>query len=641
MLRKLLRSHLRQYKKLLLAIVVLQTVQVSAALTLPTINAKIIDNGVLTGDTAYIVKLGALMVVFSLIQVIFSVGAVYYGGKVAMSFGRDIRKNLFHKVTDFSTREVGTFGAPSLITRITNDVQQVQMLVVMACTMAIAAPITIAVGVFMALRESVQLSVILVIAIPIAGIVLGLLVSQMVPAFRLMQDRIDQVNRVLREQITGIRVVRAFVREPEEVHRFNSANDDLTSVSLRAGRLMSSMFPTVNFLINASSVAVLWLGANLINSGEVQVGSLVAYLTYLVQILMSVVMATFMISMIPRASVSAGRIQEVLDTDVSVVPPPEPVRELITPGSLELRDVGFLYPGAEHAVLSDISFLTTPGQMTAIVGSTGAGKTTLVNLIPRLFDSTSGAVLVGGVDVRELDPDILWQTIGLVPQRPYLFSGTVATNLRYGKPDATEEQMWEALEVAQARDFVAAMPGGLNARIEQGGTNVSGGQRQRLSIARALVRKPDIYVFDDSFSALDLATDARLRAALVPYTRDAAVIIVAQRVSTISTADEIIVLEDGAVVGRGRHDDLVEDCSTYAEIVQSQIGEKEERGSMTALDETQGLGAENEEDIDLAAPETRAAGRWGPSVGVPTERSQNFGKAVRRLAQMMGPEGSC
>jgi ATP-binding cassette subfamily B protein len=338
---------------------------------------------------------------------------------------------------------------------------------------------------------------------------------------------------------------------------------------------MSSMFPTVNLLINASSVAVLWVGANRISSGDMQIGSLVAYLTYLVQILMSVVMATFMISMIPRASVSSGRIQEVLDTEVSVVPPLHPVRELVTRGSLELQDVGFHYPGAEHAVLTDISFLTMPGQTTAIVGSTGAGKTTLVNLIPRLFDSTSGHVRVGGVDVRELDPDILWSTIGLVPQRPYLFAGTVASNLRYGKPDATEEEMWEALEVAQARDFVAAMPGGLDARIEQGGTNVSGGQRQRLSIARALVRKPDIYVFDDSFSALDLATDARLRAALGPYTRDSAVIIVAQRVSTISTADEILVLEDGALAGRGRHADLLVSSPTYAEIVQSQIGEKE------------------------------------------------------------------
>jgi ATP-binding cassette subfamily B protein len=492
-----------------------------------------------------------------------------------MGFGRDLRGALFHKVTDFSTREVGAFGAPSLITRITNDVQQVQLLVVLGVTMAIAAPITITVGVFFALRESVGLSVVLLVAIPVAGVVLGLLVSQMTPAFRLMQERIDHINRVLREQITGIRVVRAFVREPQETKRFERANDDLTVVSLRAGRIMSAMFPTVNLLINASSVGVVWIGANGVAAGHMQVGSLIAYLSYLIQILMSVMMATFVVSMIPRASVSAGRLQEVLDTDTSVVPPATPVRQLVAPGSLELRGVGFHYPGAEAPVLSEISFLTAPGRTTAIVGSTGAGKTTLVNLIPRLFDPTSGTVQVGGVDARELDPDILWSTIGYVPQRPYLFSGTVASNLRYGKPDATEDEMWEALEVAQARDFVAAMPGGLDAQIEQGGTNVSGGQRQRLSIARALVRKPDIYVFDDSFSALDLATDARLRAALGPYTREAAVVIVAQRVSTISTADEILVLEDGRIVGRGLHDELVATNPTYAEIVQSQIGEQE------------------------------------------------------------------
>jgi ATP-binding cassette subfamily B protein len=574
MLRKLLRSHLAPYRNVLLLIVVLQAVQTSAALSLPTINAKIIDNGVLKGDTHYIYRMGAVMLVFAFIQGAFAIGAVYFGGKIAMCFGRDLRSNLFHQVTDFSAREVGSFGAPSLITRITNDVQQVQMLVVMACTMAIAAPITIVVGVIIAVRQSVGLSVILVVAMPAAAIVLGVLVAKMVPAFRLMQERIDQVNRVLREQVTGIRVVRAFVREPQEEKRFADANQDLTDVSLRAGRLQASMFPTVNFLINASSVAVIWIGASQISSGQIQVGSLVAYLTYLVQILMSVVMATFMVSMIPRAAVSADRIQEVLDTDVTVEPPKDPVHDVITHGALEFRNVGFAYPGAEHSVLCDISFRTEPGQTTAIIGSTGAGKSTLVNLILRLFDSTEGQVLVGDVDVHNLDPDVLWSTIGFVPQRPYLFSGTVASNLQFGKPDATEEEMWTALEVAQASDFVRAMPGGLYARIEQGGTNVSGGQRQRLSIARALVRKPDIYVFDDSFSALDLATDARLRAALVPYTREAAVIIVAQRVSTISNADDILVLEDGAVIGSGTHDDLMADCPTYAEIVQSQIGEK-------------------------------------------------------------------
>jgi ATP-binding cassette subfamily B protein len=569
-----MRSHLGPYRATLLLIVALQTVQTAAALTLPAINARIIDNGVIPGDVRYIWTWGVVMLCFALIQFTFSVAAVFYGGRVAMSFGRDLRNNLFHKVTDYSAREVGTFGAPSLITRITNDVQQVQLLTVMACTMAVAAPITMVVGVIMALREDVQLSVVVVIAMPIAAVVLGTLVSFMVPAFRLMQERIDQVNRVLREQITGIRVVRAFVREPHEKRRFESANADLTEVSLRGGRLMSSMFPTVNFLINASSVAVLWLGASLVNSGELEVGSLVAFLSYLVQILMSVVMATFMVSMIPRASVSAERIQEVLGTEPTVVPPAEPVREVLQPGALEFRGVGFAYPGAEQPVLSDVSFSTAPGQTTAIVGSTGAGKSTLVNLILRLFDATEGAVLVGGVDVRELDPKVLWSTVGYVPQRPYLFSGTVASNLQFGKPDATEDEMWTALEIAQAADFVRAMPGGLHARIEQGGTNVSGGQRQRLSIARALIRRPDIYVFDDSFSALDLATDARLRAALVPYTREAAVVIVAQRVSTITAADSIIVLEDGVVLGSGTHDELLRDCETYAEIVESQIGEQ-------------------------------------------------------------------
>jgi ATP-binding cassette subfamily B multidrug efflux pump len=397
----------------------------------------------------------------------------------------------------------------------------------------------------------------------------------MVPAFTVMQDRIDKINRVLGEQITGIRVVRAFVREPEEEQRFELANSELTATSLVAGRLMSSMFPTVNLLINVSSVAVLWIGANRVSSHAIGVGSLVAYLSYLVQILMSVVMATFVVSMIPRAAVSAGRIQEVLDTETTVVVPAVPVTKVAMRGQLEFEGVGFHYPGAEHPVLTDISFTTRAGQTTAIVGSTGAGKTTLINLIPRLFDATSGTVRVDGVDVRDLDPEVLWRSIGLVPQKPYLFSGTVASNLRYGRPDATDAQMWEALDVAQASDFVRAMPGGLEARIEQGGTNVSGGQRQRLSIARALIRQPEIYVFDDSFSALDLTTDARLRAALGPYTRDAAVLIVAQRVSTIAAADLIVVLEDGEIVGRGTHQELIDGCPTYAEIVQSQIGERE------------------------------------------------------------------
>jgi ATP-binding cassette, subfamily B, multidrug efflux pump len=572
-LTRLLRARLGPYRRVLSLVVALQAVQTVAALLLPTLNARIIDDGVLPGDVGFIKSTGAVMLGVTLVQGTFAAAAVFFGARVAMGFGRDVRAALFHQVTDFSAREVGAFGAPSLITRITNDVQQVQMLVVMASTMAIGAPITMVAGTVMALRQDVGLSMVLLVSMPAAALILGVVVALMVPAFQVMQERIDQINRVLREQIAGIRVVRAFVREPQETRRFATANEELTATSLRAGRLMSSMFPLVNMLINLSSVAVLWIGADRVGSGAIQVGSLVAFLSYLVQILWSVVMATFMVSMIPRASVSAVRIQEVLDTPSSVVRPESPVREVTARGQLELRDVGFHYPGAEHPVLSDISFTTRAGETTAIIGSTGAGKSTLVNLVPRLFDATSGTVLVNGVDVRQLDPDLLWGSIGLVPQKPYLFSGTVASNLRYGKPDATEAEMWEALEVAQAADFVRAMPGGLDAPIEQGGSNVSGGQRQRLSIARALVRRPQIYLFDDSFSALDLTTDARLRSALGPHTLDAAVVIVAQRVSTIVSADTILVLEDGQLVGRGTHEELLAGCPTYAEIVESQIGE--------------------------------------------------------------------
>jgi ATP-binding cassette, subfamily B, multidrug efflux pump len=574
-LTTLLRQRLGPYRKVIATMLVLQTVQTTATLTLPTLNADIIDNGVLKHDQHYILTAGGIMLGFSLVQILFASGAVYLGAKVAMSFGRDVRSAMFHRVTAFSAREVGTFGAPSLITRITNDVQQVQMLVVMAATMAVAAPITLVFGVFAALRQDVDLSAILVFSVPVAAVVLGTIVAKMVPSFRLMQERIDQINRVLREQITGIRVVRAFVREPEEKTRFATANAELTDTSLRAGRLMAAMFPTVNLLINFSSVAVLWFGANRIQSGHLHVGSLIAYLSYLIQILMSVMMATFMISMIPRAAVSAGRIQEVIDTESSVSTPEQPRQVTGNGAEVEFRHVGFHYPGADHPVLTDISFTTLPGQTTAIVGSTGAGKTTLLQLVPRLFDVTEGAVLVGGVDARELDTDYLWSNIGLVPQRPYLFTGTVASNLAYGRPDATESEMWEALEVAQAADFVQQMPGGLEARIDQGGTNVSGGQRQRLAIARALVRKPDIYLFDDSFSALDLVTDARLRAAMKPYTSGSSVLIVAQRVSTITGADRIVVLEDGEMVGMGTDPELRISCPTYAEIVQSQLGERE------------------------------------------------------------------
>lgn len=570
---QLLKSHLGPYRNVLLIVVGLQAIQTFAALTLPTLNANLINNGVLVGDNAYIWRMGAIMFGFTVIQIIFASGAVWFGARAAMGFGRDIRRDLFHQVTDFSTREVGEFGAPSLITRVTNDVQQVQQLVVLATTMMIAAPLTMVIGIFMAVREDVGLSIILVVAMPAAVLILGSAVVRMVPAFQVMQLRIDRVNGVLREQITGIRVVRAFVREPQEAERFAEANDELTETSLRTGRLMAIMFPTVSLIINVSSIAVLWLGANRIQAGDMQIGSMVAYLSYLVQILMAVIMATFLVSMIPRAAVAGERITEVLDTEPSVKPPSNPITEVTENGTLEFRDVSFCYPGAEHPVLNGISFRIEAGQTTAIIGSTGAGKTTLVNLVSRLFDVTSGTVLVDGVDVRELDPDLLWSKVGLVPQKPFLFSGTVESNLRFGRPDATEGELWQALEIAQASGFVQAMPDGINSEITQGGTNVSGGQRQRLSIARALVVKPEIFVFDDSFSALDLATDARLRAALAPHTSNSAMLIVAQRVSTIASADQILVVEDGEVVGRGTHAELVDGCPTYAEIVESQLGQ--------------------------------------------------------------------
>ncbi|SCE71192.1 ABC transporter ATP-binding protein [Micromonospora chokoriensis] len=570
MLIRLLRNQLRTYQRPLLAVVLLQFVGTMASLYLPSLNADIIDQGVARGDTDYIVRTGGWMLLVSLVQIACSIAAVYLGARVAMGFGRDVRAELFGHVNRFSAREVARFGAPSLITRNTNDVQQVQMLVLMSCTMLVAAPIMSVGGVFMALREDIGLSWLMLVSVPVLAIALGAIIRRMVPGFRLMQTRIDTVNRVLREQITGIRVVRAFVREPYETDRFAVANADLTATALRTGRLLALIFPVVMLVLNVSSVAVLWFGAQRVDANAIEIGALTAFLAYLMQILMAVMMATFMLMMVPRAAVCAERIVEVLDTDSSVVPAAAPVTDLSTRAELELRGVRFQYPGAVEPVLRDISFRAAPGTTTAIIGSTGAGKTTLLSLIPRLVDVTAGAVLVDGVDVRELAPDELWRRIGLVPQRPYLFTGTIASNLRYGNPDATDEELWAALEIAQARDFVAQMPGGLDAPIAQGGTTVSGGQRQRLAIARALVRQPEIYLFDDSFSALDLGTDARLRAALRPITAQSAVVIVAQRVSTIVDADQIIVLENGGVVGVGRHAELVETCPTYAEIVASQ-----------------------------------------------------------------------
>ena len=575
MLLRLLRQNLRPYRGQLGMVVVLQLVGTMAALYLPSLNADIIDNGVARGDTGYIVDTGGLMLAISFVQILCSSAAVFFGARLAMGFGRDLRRQLFHRVGSFSSREVSQIGAASLITRNTNDVQQVQMLVLTSCTLLVAAPITMVGGVILAIHEDVGLSWLLVVSVPVLMLSVGFVISRMVPGFRLMQTRIDAVNRILREQITGIRVVRAFVREPVETERFGRANDDVTAVAVTTGRWQATMFPIVLLVLNVSSVAVLWFGGHRVDAGSMQIGALTAFLTYLTQILMSVMMATFMLVLVPRASVCADRITEVLDTETSVVAPEDAVTELAGRGELEFRGVTLTYPGADAPVLHDVSFTALPGRTTAVIGSTGAGKTTLVNLVPRLFDVTGGQVLVDGVDVRRIDPETLWSGIGLVPQKAFLFSGTVASNLRHGKPDATEEEMWRALEIAQGREFVEAMPEGLDAPITQGGTNVSGGQRQRLAIARALIRSPRVYLFDDSFSALDLAPDARLRAALEPVTRDATVVIVAQRVSTIVGADQIVVLEDGAVVGRGRHDELLETCATYQEIVESQLSTQE------------------------------------------------------------------
>ena len=571
MLVRLLRFHLRPYRRWIWLVVALQAVGTIAALALPSLNADIIDNGVVTGDTGYILRIGAVMLAVSIVQIACTITAVFFGARTAMAFGRDVRARLFHTVGSFSAREVGRFGAPSLITRNTNDVQQVQMLVLMTFTMMIGAPIMMVGGVFMALREDVGLSWLVAVAVPVLAASIGFIVSRMIPGFRLMQTRLDMVNQVLREQIMGIRVIRAFVREPYETDRFAGANTDLTDVAITVGRWMSAIFPVIMLVLNASSVAVLWFGGIRIDEGAMQIGALTAFLTYLIQILMAVMMSTFMVVMWPRAAVSADRIGEVLDTASSVVPPKDGITDVAVAGELDLVHVGFTYAGAAAPVLCNVSFSARPGTTTAIIGSTGAGKTTLLNLIPRLFDATEGVVSVDGVGVRDYEPETLWSKIGLVPQKAYLFSGTVASNLRYGKPDATEEEMWEALEIAQAADFVRAMPDGLDSPIAQGGTNVSGGQRQRLAIARALIRRPEIYLFDDSFSALDVATDARLRRALEPVTADATVIIVAQRVFTITDADQIVVLEDGEVVGLGTHDELLASCPTYVEIVESQL----------------------------------------------------------------------
>lgn len=573
-LARLINRFITPYWPLLAGVVVLQTIATIMSLYLPTLNARIIDEGVVKGDIPYIWGTGWVMLGLSAIQGAAQIAAVFLGANAAMKFGRDVRAAIFDRALSFSTRELNKFGAPSLITRNTNDVQQVQMLVLMTATMLVGAPITMIGGVYMALREDPGLSWLILVAVAILGIGISILITLMGPLFQTMQKRIDKLNRVLREQITGIRVVRAFVREPFEAKRFEETNAELTDVSLRVGRTMAFMFPFVQLILNVSSIGVMWFGAFRIESGDIQIGQLTAFLAYLMQILISVMMTTMLFVMAPRAAVGADRILEVLDTESSVVDPDNPI---VPTGrsTVEFRDVEFTYPGADEPVIRNLNFDLEPGRMTAIIGSTGSGKTTLVNLIPRLFDATGGAVLVDGVDVRNIDPDLLWGKVGLVPQKPYLFSGTIASNLRYGKPDATDEELWDALRVAQAADFVAEKPKQLDEPISQGGTNVSGGQRQRLAIARALVKKPEIYVFDDSFSALDVATDARLRAALAPETKNATVLVVAQRVSSIVNADEIIVLEHGEIVGRGTHDELLISCGTYQEIVESQLSAEE------------------------------------------------------------------
>ncbi|MER7793387.1 ABC transporter ATP-binding protein [Streptomyces sp. NPDC097640] len=575
MLVRLIRAYLRPYTRSIALIVALQLVQTLATLYLPTLNADIIDDGVVKGDTGYILEIGGVMIAVTLVQIVCSIGAVYYGARTAMALGRDVRAAVFDRVQSFSAREMGHFGAPSLITRTTNDVQQVQMLALMSFTLMVSAPIMCVGGIIMALNQDVPLSGLLLLIVPTLGIIVSLIVRQMRPLFRGVQERIDTVNRVLREQITGIRVIRAFVRDEHERGRFTEANTELLDVSMRAGRLMSLMFPAVMMVVNLSSVAVVWFGGHRIDSEDMQIGALTAFLSYLMQILMAVMMATFMFMMVPRAEVCAERIQEVLETETSVALPLKPVPPLERRGLLELHGVEFRYPGAEEPVLREVSLVARPGQTTAVIGSTGSGKSTLLGLVPRLFDATDGSVHLDGVDVRDMDPVLMAEAIGLVPQKPYLFSGTVASNLRYGKPDATDDELWQALETAQAREFVERMEGGLEASIAQGGGNVSGGQRQRLAIARALVRKPSVYLFDDSFSALDYATDARLRAALADETEDATVIIVAQRVSTIRGADRIVVLDEGRVVGTGTHTELMENNQTYREIVLSQLTEQE------------------------------------------------------------------
>ncbi len=572
MLGRLLLRSLKPYRWLLLAVLVFQFASALASLYLPSLNADIIDNGVAQGDTAYIWSTGAVMLAISLGQISSSIIATYFAARAAMSAGRDLRRELFRRISRFSEREVSQFGAGSLITRNTNDVQQVQMLAMMGATMLVSAPLLAVGGIIMALRQDVGLSWLIAVAVPALLILAVIIIARMVPLFREYQGKLDAVNRIMREQLTGVRVVRAFVRERIEAQRFAAANAEIMVLGRRIGSLFVLLFPLFMLVLNVTVVGVVWFGGIQVDEGNVQIGTLFAFMQYVMQILMGVLMASFMTMMIPRAAVSADRIAEVLEAESTLHRPEDGITEFPRPGEVELIDAGFQYPGAEQPVLSGVSFTARAGQTLAIVGSTGSGKTTLVSLIPRLFDVTDGSVRVGGVDVREADLEALWGELGVVPQRPFLFAGTVASNLRYGREEATDEELWEALEIAQGRDFVEAMDGALQARISQGGTNVSGGQRQRLAIARALVKRPRILVFDDSFSALDLMTDARLRAALWQRRPEVTKIVVAQRVSSITDADAIVVLEDGRAVGIGTHQQLLESSETYRQIVQSQLG---------------------------------------------------------------------
>ncbi|MRK01219.1 ATP-binding cassette domain-containing protein [Aeromicrobium sp. S22] len=571
MLLPLLRTYLAPYKRPIAVVLFFQLVQTLANLYLPGLNADIIDRGVVLGDTGFIVRTGLVMLAITILQVVCTIVAVYYGARTSMALGRDLRAGVFSKVETFAAREMAQLGAPTLITRSTNDVQQVQLIVFMALTLLVTAPIMCFGGIVMALRQDVELSGLLLLVIPALVVSIGLVIRQMRPLFRLLQVKIDGINGVMREQIMGIRVIRAFVKEDYEARRFGDANRENMEVAIAVGRLMAMMFPIVMLIMNVSVVLATWFGGYRISSGDLDVGTLTAFQNYLVQILMSVMMATFMLMLWPRAEVSAERITEVLETEPSVQAPADAVPVALTEGRVDIREASFAFPGAEQDVLHGIDLVARPGETTAIIGSTGSGKSTLLGLIPRLFDATAGTVEIDGHDVRSLHPEDVWAAIGLVPQRPFLFSGTVGSNVRYGRPDATDEEVWAALEIAQATDFVRRMPEQLDAPIAQGGTNVSGGQRQRLAIARAIIKLPAIYLFDDSFSALDYGTDAALRAALRTVTADAAVVIVAQRVSTIRGADRIVVLDEGRVVGTGRHDELMDTCEVYREIVLSQL----------------------------------------------------------------------